>query len=109
MLQICCTSSLSPHPKMKVALLLAFGCLTLAPSDECGRCLLTKLGLAQFTARLGFWRLGYERHLAFNIFDALPPHAAAARYTRPIHMRHNAHPPQHQQSRRERKRPAALP
>ena len=34
---------------------LVLGRLTRAPSKECGRCLLTKPGLAQFTARL-FWR-----------------------------------------------------
>ena len=75
--------------------LLVFGCLTRAPSQEArqaksGRCFLTKFGLAQFAARL-LWRLDEERHLAVNIFDALPPHAVAARYTRPIHT-HNAHP-----------------
>src|SRR5262249_11180271 len=42
--------------------------------------LLTKLGFAQFTARL-FWRFGDKRHLAFNIFDALPPHKAALLYS----------------------------
>jgi hypothetical protein len=62
--------------------------LPLAPSKECGRCLLTKFALAQFTARLGFWRLGYERHLAFNIFDAVSPHPVTGRYTRPIHTAH---------------------
>jgi hypothetical protein len=46
--------------------------------------------LAQFTGRLGFWRLGYERHLAFNIFNAVPPHPVADRYTRPIYTSHNA-------------------
>ena len=61
-----------------------------APSKECGRCLLTKLGLAQFTAGL-FWRLGEQWHPAVNIFDALSPHTIAASYTRPIHTtRHNA-------------------
>jgi len=57
-------------------LLLVFGSLARAPSKECGRCLLTKFGLAQFTAWL-FWRLGNQWHLAFNIFDALPPHTLA--------------------------------
>ena len=57
--------------------LLVFGCLARTPSEERGRCLLTKLGLAHFTARL-FWRLVNEWHLAFNIFDALPPHAVTA-------------------------------
>ena len=74
------------------ALLLVFEGLTRAPSKECGRCLLTKFGLAQFTARLGFWKLGYERHLAFNIFDAVPPHPVAGGYTRPIHTPHKALP-----------------
>jgi hypothetical protein len=45
--------------------------------------LLTKLGLAQFTARL-FWRLADDWHRASNIFDALPPHKAALLYSRPI-------------------------
>ena len=71
------------------ALLLVFEGLTRAPSKECGRCLLTKFGLAQFTARLGFWKLGYERHLAFNIFDAVTTHMVAGGYTRPIHTPHN--------------------
>src|SRR5215469_6606678 len=71
-------------------LLLVFGSLARAPSKECGRCLLTKLGLAQFASGL-FWRFGEQRHLAVNIFDALSPHTVAARYTRPIHTtRHNA-------------------
>ena len=35
--------------------LLVSGSLARAPSKECGRCLLTKFGFAQFTARL-FWR-----------------------------------------------------
>src|SRR5262245_56602932 len=69
--------------------LLVFRCLTLAPSKECGRCSLAKLGLARFTARL-FWRLGEQWHLAVDIFDALPPHTVAAGYMRPIHTRHNA-------------------
>jgi len=64
--------------------LLVFGSLARAPSKECGRCLLTKFGLAQFTAGL-FWRLGEQRHLAVNIFDALSPHTVAASYARPIH------------------------
>src|SRR5215469_8071777 len=71
-------------------LLLVFGSLARAPSKECGRCLLTKFGLAQFTSGL-FWRLGEQWHLAVNIFDALSPHTIAASYTRPIHTtRHNA-------------------
>jgi hypothetical protein len=71
--------------------LLVFGSLARAPSKECARCLLTKFGLAQFTARL-FWRFGDQWHLAFNIFDALPPHTVAARYMRPIHTpRHKTH------------------
>jgi len=57
--------------------------LARAPSKECGRCLRTKLGLAQFTARL-FWRLADDRHRASNIFDALSPHKAALLYSRPI-------------------------
>ena len=69
------------------ALSLIFG-LARAPSKECGRCLLTKFALAQFAARLGFWRLGYERHLALNIFDAVSPHPVTGRYTRPIHTAH---------------------
>ena len=63
--------------------LLVFG-LTLAPSKECGRRLLTKLGLAQFTARL-FCGLDGNWCRAFNIFDALPSHTVAVLYTRPIH------------------------
>jgi hypothetical protein len=50
-----------------------------APSKERGRCLLTKFGLAQFAARL-FGRLAGDWRRAFNVFDALPPHAVAARY-----------------------------
>ena len=73
--------------------LLVFGSLARAPSKECGRCLLTKFGLAQFTARL-FWRFGEQWHLAVNIFDALSPHTVAGRFTRPIHAApHNALPP----------------
>src|SRR6516162_1678388 len=71
--------------------LLVVGCLARAPSKECGRCLLTKLGLAQFTARL-FWRFAGDWWLVFTIFDALSPHAVAARYTRPIRTHHNATP-----------------
>ena len=63
--------------------LLVFGRLARAPSEKCGRCLLTKLGLAQFTARL-FGRLADDWHRASNIFDALPPHKAALLYSRPI-------------------------
>jgi hypothetical protein len=59
--------------------LLVFGSLARAPSDECGRCLRTKLGFTHFAARL-FWRLGEQWHLAVNVFDALPPHAVAGRY-----------------------------
>ncbi len=78
--------------------LLVFGS---APSKECGRCLLTKFGLAQFTVRL-FWRFDDQWHLAFNIFDALPPHTLAGGYMRPIHAPHTAlHPQCSQQSRRE--------
>jgi len=58
--------------------LLVFGSLARAPSKKCGRCLLTKFGLAQFTARL-FWRFG-DQWLVFTIFDALPPHTVAAGY-----------------------------
>jgi hypothetical protein len=65
--------------------------LARAPSKECGRCSLTKFGLAQFTARL-FWRFGDEWHLAPNIFDALSPHTVAASYMRPIYTpRHKTH------------------
>jgi hypothetical protein len=59
--------------------LLVFRRLTFAPSKERGRCLLTKLDLAQFTARL-FWRLAGDWCRAFNIFDALSPRAVAACY-----------------------------
>ena len=75
-------------------LLVFFGCLAFAPSEERRRCSLAKLGLAQFTARLFwrlgnlFWRLGNQRHLAFNIFDTLSPHTVAGGYTRPIHTPH---------------------
>src|SRR5215472_13015349 len=72
--------------------LLVSRSLTRPPSKECGRCLLTKFALAQFTGRLGFWRLRYERHLAFNIFDAVSPHTVAGRYTRPIHTSHKTFP-----------------
>src|SRR6516165_1761908 len=68
--------------------LLGFGSLALAPSKECGRCSLAKLGLAQFTAG-PFWGFGEQWHLAVDIFDALPPHTVAASYMRPIHTRHN--------------------
>ena len=68
--------------------LLGFGSPALAPSKECGRCSLAKLGLAQFTAGL-FWGFGEQWHLAVDIFDALPPHTVAASYMRPIHTRHN--------------------
>jgi hypothetical protein len=59
--------------------LFVFGCLACTPSKECGRCLLTKLGLAHFTARL-FWRLVNDWHRASNIFDASPMHKAALLY-----------------------------
>ena len=72
-------------------LLLVFGSLARAPSKECGRCLLTKFALAQFTARL-FWRLGNQWRFAFNIFDAVTTHTVAGRYTRPIHTPHKALP-----------------
>src|SRR5262249_14742562 len=68
-------------------LLLVVGILTRAPSKECGRRLLTKLGLAQFTAR-PFWRLANDWRLAFNIFDNLLPYTAGP--TRPPHTHHNA-------------------
>jgi len=54
--------------KFPAIALLVFGCLARAPSKECGRWLLTKLGLAQFTARL-LWRLDGDWYRAFNIFD----------------------------------------
>jgi len=94
------------------ALLLVFEGLTRAPSKECGRCLLTKFGLAQFTARLGFWKLGYERHLAFNIFDAVTTHTVAGGYTRPIHTPHNKLPLNtrvHSKAAGRLGEPAALP
>jgi len=69
--------------------LLIFGCLARAPSNERGLCLLRKLSLAQFTARLFRWLDNWW--LVFAIFDPLPPHTVAARYTRPIHTTaHNA-------------------
>ena len=71
--------------------LLVFSSLAFAPSEECGRCLLTKLGLAQFTARL-FWRFDDDWYRAVNIFDAVPPHTLAGGYTRPIHTPHKALP-----------------
>jgi len=61
------------------AVLLVFGRLARAPGEECGGCLLTKFGLAQFALTL-FWRLVNEWRLAFNIFNALPPHALAVSY-----------------------------
>src|SRR5262249_21303246 len=79
------------YRQAQIGSLLAFGCLACTPSEERGGCLLTKFGLAQFTARL-FWRFGEQRHPAVNILDALPPHAVAARYTRPIRTHHNATP-----------------
>jgi hypothetical protein len=63
--------------------LLVFGCLAFAPSKKCCCCLLTKFGLAYFSTRL-FGRLADGRHLAFNIFDALPTHTVAAAYPGPI-------------------------
>ena len=75
--------------RCKFARLLIFGSSARTPSKECGRCLLTKFALAQFTARL-FWRLGNQWHLAFNIFDAVTTHTVAGGYTRPIHTPHNA-------------------
>ena len=71
--------------------LLVFGCLSRAPSKECGRCLLTKFGLTQFTAKL-FWRFAADRYLVFTIFDTLPPHAVAASDARPICTHHNPTP-----------------
>src|SRR6516225_1102575 len=75
--------------------LLVFGSLARAPSKECGRCLLTNFALAQFTTWLFwrlrkrlFWRLRNQRHLAFNIFDAVTTHTVAGGYTRPIHTPH---------------------
>ena len=63
---------------VRLRTLFVFGCLSFAPSKECGRCLLMKLGLTEFAAGL-FWMLvGDERRLAFNIFDALPMHTVAA-------------------------------
>jgi len=73
----------------RVQTLLVFGSLARTPSKECGRCLLTKFALTQFTGRL-FWRLGNYRHLAFNIFDAVTTHTVAGGYTRPIHTPHKA-------------------
>jgi hypothetical protein len=61
----------------KLCTLFVFGFLAFTPSKECGRCLITKFGLTQFAARL-FWRLVKDkRRVAFDIFDALPPHTAA--------------------------------
>ena len=72
-----------------LSLLLVFRSLARAPSTECGLCLLAKLGLAQYTARL--FRGSEDRCRAFNIFDALPPHTFSASYTRPIRTTpHNA-------------------
>jgi hypothetical protein len=68
---------------LKRSRLLIFGSLARAPSKECGRCLLTKFGLAQFTVWL-FWRLDGDWCRALNIFDASPPHKAALLYSRPI-------------------------
>jgi len=65
------------------AALLVFGCLAFAPSKKCCCCLLSKFGLTQFAARL-FRGLADERHLAFNIFDALSPHPIAVAYSGPI-------------------------
>jgi hypothetical protein len=41
---------------------------------------------------IGVWRLGYERHFAFNIFDTVTMHTVAGRYTGPIHTPHYALP-----------------
>src|SRR6516165_6695268 len=73
------------------ATLLVFGCLARGPSKKRGRCLLTKFGLAQFTARL-LWRLGEQWHLAVNVFDTLSRHTFAACSTRPIRTHHNDTP-----------------
>jgi len=66
--------------------------LARAPSNECGRCLVTKLGLAQFTARRLLshkWR--DDGCTAFDVFDAAPTHKAALLYSRPIcTTRHDA-------------------
>jgi len=69
---------------------LVFGSLARTPSQECGRCLLTKFGLAQFFTTRLFWRFGEHWHLAVNIFDALSPHMVAASYTRPINTTRHA-------------------
>ena len=61
--------------------LLGFGSLALAPSKECGRCSLAKLGLAH-TARL-FWRFE-DGCLSFSILDAPPTQKAALLYSLPI-------------------------
>src|SRR5215813_960041 len=75
----------SPQPKGEdTRLLLVFGSLARTPSKQCGLCLLTKLGLAQFTARLFVHRWGDDGCAASNVFDALPPHKAALLYSRPI-------------------------
>jgi hypothetical protein len=51
------------------ALAVTSYCLGRAPSKECGRCLLTKFGLAQFFTASLFWRFGEQWHLAVNLFD----------------------------------------
>src|SRR5262249_36024903 len=67
--------------------LLVFGCLAFAPSKECCLCLLTKFGLTQPMASFRCWV--DKRCLAFNIFNALPPHTVAVAYSGPITTGHN--------------------
>jgi hypothetical protein len=78
------------NAKLPTAALSIFRSLACAPSEECCLGLLTKFGLAYFTA--SFWPLVAECwRLAFDIFDALPPHTVAAAYSGPINATgHNA-------------------
>jgi hypothetical protein len=80
--------------------------------------LLTKFALAQFTARLFwrlgkrlFWRLENQRHLAFDIFDAVTTHTITGHYARPIHTSHYALPLTHALHGKAASgsKPAALP
>jgi hypothetical protein len=69
-------SSASSNPSAPLLGTLVLGRLARAPSGECGLCLLTKLGLAQFAATPFRWLDNWW--LVFTIFDALSPHTVAA-------------------------------
>jgi hypothetical protein len=54
------------------------------PSKECGRCLLTMIGLAQSATRLLVHKWGNDGCTAFDVFDVSPMHKAALFYSLPI-------------------------